>query len=298
MNNNRKPVSKKKITLLCIGFLLLLLIFALDPRLLVRTYKIEDEKINAPIRIALITDLHSCRYGKKQANLIETVHQQAPDLIFLVGDIFDDILDDTNTKFFIEEITKQYPCYYVTGNHEYWAGKERFDEQMEILHKNGVHILSGRTEVKNISGVNLRICGINDPEVYKVEVDIADNPQEYFRRDLNSEADFIRQLEQVSESVSATEYTILLSHRPEYFETYSKYPFDLILCGHAHGGQWRIPFLLNGLYAPHQGMFPEYAGGLYEAENNKMIVSRGLARETTYIPRIFNRPELVIIDLK
>lgn len=95
-----------------------------------------------------------------------------------------------------------------------------------------------------------------------------------------------------------TEYTILLSHRPEYFETYAKYPFDLVLCGHAHSGQWRIPFLLNGLYAPHQEIFPKYAGGLYEAENMRMIVSRGLARKTTYIPRIFNRPELVIIDLQ
>jgi len=298
MKNNGKPVSKKKTALLCVGILLLLLMFALDSRLLVRTYEIEDEQIHAPVRIALITDLHSCRYGNSQSNLIKAVHQQDPDLIFLVGDIFDDILEDTNTKFFIEEITKQYPCYYVTGNHEYWAGKERFDKQMEILHNNGVHVLSGRTEVQNISGVKLRICGINDPEVYKVDVNMEDNPQEYFRRELNRENDFIRQLEQVSESASATEYTILLSHRPEYFEIYRKYPFDLVLCGHAHGGQWRIPFLLNGVYAPHQGLFPKYAGGLYKAENMRMIVSRGLARETTYIPRIFNRPELVIIDLK
>ena len=74
--------------------------------------------------------------------------------------------------------------------------------------------------------------------------------------------------------------------------------FDLVLCGHAHGGQWRIPGLLNGLYAPHQGVFPDYAGGRYDSEDMTMIVSRGLSRETTMVPRIFNRPELVVIDLK
>ena len=89
-----------------------------------------------------------------------------------------------------------------------------------------------------------------------------------------------------------------MSSQPELFDIYTKYGFDLVLCGHAHGGQWRIPFILNGVYAPNQGIFPQYAGGRYEKDGTVMIVSRGLARETTYVPRIFNRPELVIIDLK
>jgi len=92
--------------------------------------------------------------------------------------------------------------------------------------------------------------------------------------------------------------TVLLSHRPEFFELYQKYDVDLVLCGHTHGGQWRIPYLLNGLVAPHQGFFPKYAGGRYDAENMTMIISRGLARETTKIPRVFNRPELVIVELE
>ena len=93
-------------------------------------------------------------------------------------------------------------------------------------------------------------------------------------------------------------YTILLAHRPEYYETYCNYSFDLVLCGHAHGGQWRIPYLINGLYAPNQGIFPKYAGGRYDGDKTTMIVSRGLDIETTWVPRIFNRPELVIIDLQ
>ncbi len=92
-------------------------------------------------------------------------------------------------------------------------------------------------------------------------------------------------------------YTILLSHRPEPFRFYACYGFDLALCGHAHGGQWRIPGLLNGLYAPHQGLFPKYAGGRYLKGGTTMIVSRGLARENTRVPRFYDPPELVIVDL-
>ena len=93
-------------------------------------------------------------------------------------------------------------------------------------------------------------------------------------------------------------YTILLSHRPELFEHYVSRGFDLVLCGHAHGGQWRIPRILNGLYAPNQGLFPQYAGGQYDSDATTMIVSRGLARESTRLPRIFNRPELVLVEIR
>ena len=98
-------------------------------------------------------------------------------------------------------------------------------------------------------------------------------------------------------NLDSDSYNIILSHRPDYFDTYTAQDYDLALCGHAHGGQWRIPGILNGLYAPNQGLFPKYAGGLYEEDGTTMIVSRGLARESTRIPRLYNRPELVIIDL-
>ena len=109
---------------------------------------------------------------------------------------------------------------------------------------------------------------------------------------------FDKQLKQADEAVNKEEFTILLSHRPELAERYQKYDFDLVLCGHAHGGQWRLPGVINGLDAPHQGVFPQYAGGRFDFENQTLIVSRGLARESTLVPRIFNRPELVIVDLE
>ena len=106
---------------------------------------------------------------------------------------------------------------------------------------------------------------------------------------------FNRHLDAVKAQAKKDHFTVLLSHRPELFENYVSRAFDLVLCGHAHGGQWRIPGVLNGLYAPQQGLFPLYAGGKYEKGSTTMIVSRGLAKETTPIPRIFNPPELVVV---
>ena len=104
-------------------------------------------------------------------------------------------------------------------------------------------------------------------------------------------------LESVAWASTNQDFTLLVSHRPERIEDYAKYPFDLVLAGHAHGGQWCLPFLINGVYAPNQGVFPKYAGGMYARGDMHMIVSRGLARESTRIPRFYNRPELVVVDI-
>ena len=128
---------------------------------------------------------------------------------------------------------------------------------------------------------NICLVGVDDYDGYLVD------------EDLILENEFV----DAYLSLNADNYNIILSHRPEYFDTYEAHDYDLALCGHAHGGQWRIPGILNGLYAPNQGMFPKYAGGLYEEDGTTMIVSRGLARESTRVPRLYNRPELVIIDL-
>ena len=101
-----------------------------------------------------------------------------------------------------------------------------------------------------------------------------------------------------ADNVNFDYYNVLLTHRPENAKQYFNYDFDLVLSGHTHGGQGRIPFVLNGLYAPNQGFFPELAGGIYDFDDKKLIVSRGMSRENTELPRIFNRPELVFVVLK
>lgn len=260
----------------------LLLIPGLYNGLCIQKYQIEDERINNTVRIAHISDLHSCKYGRQQENLIKAIDSQTPDVILMTGDMFDDGSDDENTEFFLQGIYEKYPCYYVTGNHEFYSEKEQFYEKMSMLEQYGVTILSGETNFITLNGETINICGADDPYSYRIDNTI----------------NFNAQLQSTSEQSDNGNFTILLSHRPELFETYTEYDFDLVLCGHAHGGQWRIPWILNGLYAPNQGFFPAYAGGLYEKNDTTMIVSRGLSNCVPLFPRIYNRPELCIIDIK
>ena len=295
----RKFFSRKRIVLLTILLILAgLLAAALDHRMVVRRYEVDAAAVTAPVRVVLVTDLHSCYYGEGQKALIEAVGAQSPDLILLGGDIFDDKMDDANTERFLAGIAEKFPCYYVTGNHEYWSGAEAFAAKMTILEKYGVTILSGLCETIAVNGETINLCGVDDPDSYMVRFDPENDPQEYMDAEIEKIYIFDRQLDAVREQSENGSFTILLSHRPELFERYAERGFDLVLCGHAHGGQWRIPWVLNGLYAPNQGLFPPYAGGRYDQQGVTMIVSRGLARESTIVPRIFNRPELVVVEIK
>lgn len=265
-------------------FLVIILIFisllAFDSRLKIMRYKLITDKIDGPIRIALITDLHSCKYGEKQSVLIDAIDAEKPDIILLGGDIFDDVMPNDNAMFLLENIGNRYPCYYVTGNHEVWSGESNAIKEM--VKSVGVKLLEGTSEILQINNNKLQISGIDDIALFKLN---------------GNESHLTAQLEDIQRNIDKSLYQILLYHRPQEAKLYLSYGFDLMLSGHAHGGQWRIPFLLNGLLAPDQGLFPKLAGGLYAFDTAHLIVSRGLARETTKVPRVFNRPELVIIDL-
>ena len=228
------------------------------------------------VRCVLVTDLHSCYYGKNQKYLIERIDKENPDIIFLGGDIFDDKIDDDNAIIFLEEISKKYKCFYVSGNHEYWS--ERCDEMKEKVRSLGITVLEGDCETIEINGKMIDVCGVDDPT-----------------RLTNSQ--FKEQLNKAYAKTSEDHYKILLTHRPEQTDFYTLYDFDLILSGHAHAGQIRIPFINIGIYAPNQGLFSKYVSGIYTLNNgSKLIVSRGLARESTPAPRFFNHPEIVVID--
>ena len=274
----RKQIYTRIIVLTVLAALILP---GLYNKLKVVNYTLESDKIDTPVRIALITDLHSCRYGDHESELLSAIDEAAPDLVLLGGDIFDDILPDDNTVDFLNGIAGRYTVYYVTGNHEFWGGADQYQEQMSVLSDLGIPRLQGDVVSLNINGNDICLAGVDDYDSHLVD------------SDLILENQFV----DAYLSLNASSYNIILSHRPEYMDTYTAHNYDLALCGHAHGGQWRIPGILNGLYAPNQGLFPKYAGGLYEEENTTMIVSRGLARESTRIPRLYNRPELVIIDL-
>lgn len=272
----------KKRALLALMILILIAIPAFDVRLSVKTYEIQSAKIKAPLTLALVTDLHSCRYGKGQKTLIDAVNALNPDAVLLGGDIFDDKQPDVHTELFIKGIAKDTPIYYVTGNHEFW--REETQSVFDFMTKHGVTVLRGESALLTLKGQSIGIHGIDDPDgdLYGTAVDLAK-----------------RQLFAIDESGKKDDanFNLLMAHRPAYIHTYLNFNYDLVVSGHAHGGQWRIPLLLNGLLAPDEGFFPKYAGGHYVFEKGQLIVSRGLARESTRVPRIFNRPELVKITL-
>ena len=274
--NSLKKRSKK--LLLAGGIAAALLVWAgLDTSLTVQIYTVESGKVEAPVRLALLTDLHSCDYGEGQRELLDAVEEQDPDLVLLGGDIVDDgpEMPEERALATVEALAERWPTYYVTGNHEYRTG--RAAEIKELLAGRGAVVLEGTCALVTVGEQTLQICGVDDPAV--------------------GAAVWQSQLEDVTAALEGDVCSILLSHRPERVADYTGRGFDLVLSGHAHGGQWRIPLLGIGLIAPNQGLFPRYAGGTYDLEGTTLVVSRGLARESTRIPRLYNPPEEVVVDL-
>ncbi len=250
--------------------------------LVVRTYRITTDKLEPGqnVRILLITDLHSHIYGENQKDLVSLIKLQKPDIIALAGDIADDVAPVLGTELFLSNIKGIAPVYYVTGNHEYWSGD--IERIKKIIRGYGVTVLEQNYERINLNGTSFIICGVDDPD-----------SQMYEYGSLSWKD---RMYSAFDELENETGYKILLSHRPERINVYKAFTFDLVLSGHAHGGQVRIPFILNGLYAPDQGWFPKYAGGIYSHGTLYHVVSRGVSYNPR-LPRIFNPPEINVIDI-
>ena len=258
-----------------------LAVWALWTGLVVRTYTLETAKLDQPVRLLLLTDLHSTVHGREQQALIDLVRAQAPDAVLLSGDIADDEVPHRGTELLLEAVAGKYPCFYVTGNHEFWA--EGTEEILEMFRRYGVTVLAGTWSDLTVRGQTIRIFGVDDPEGFEAA------PGEAVP------AGWLEQWETCRAGLEEGTFSVLLSHRPELTELYRGSGFDLVVSGHAHGGQVRVPLLLNGLYAPNQGFFPQYAGGLYDLDGTALAVSRGLS--ISRLPRVFNPPEAVVIDL-
>lgn len=265
--------KKRKFFLrIIIAMLIIFIVLAImSLPLKVRIYSIHTPKVSEPVRIAQISDLHSEYYGRDMKNLLDALDKQSPDIVVLTGDIFDDVRDNGNTRTFIKAAAEKYPCYYISGNHEHRKGLWKGFRQEAV--DMGVTVLEG--EDISIDGITL--CGASYTG--------------------DGRLTFEESVEKCAEGAGEG-FNVLLAHYPERVDFYRSFgKFDLILSGHAHGGQWRVPYLINGLFAPDQGLFPKYAGGAYPSEEGTLIVSRGLERTRNVIPRIFNNPELVIIDI-
>lgn len=236
-------------------------------------------------RIAQISDLHNATFGRGNRKLLALLADSRPDIIVITGDFVDSRHTDMDTALhFAEEAVKIAPTYYVSGNHE--ARMETYGDLCEALAQAGVTVLEDRAVTLEKDGETVRLAGLADPSLTLKE----EEPGEV-------QAMVSARLESLTggEADGGADYTILLSHRPELLDTYASCGVDLVLSGHVHGGQFRIPFV-GGLFAPSQGFFPQYDAGLYRQGATAMVVSRGLGNSIIPI-RINNRPELVLVEL-
>ena len=228
-------------------------------------------------KIAHVSDLHN-KDWKDQ--LIRKLEDEKPDVVCITGDLIDSNKTDIDIAMdFVNRAVEIAPVYYVAGNHEAWT--KNYPELKNRLIKSGVVMMDDRSEFIEREGSKIQIIGLEDPEFIK-------------RGDLKGLEDLT--LEKKLERLLDGDYfTITLSHRPEIFDAYVNAGADLVLTGHAHGGQFRIPFI-GGVIAPNQGLFPKYTSGVYNKDKTSMVVSRGLGNSILSV-RINNRPELVIVTL-
>ena len=248
------------------------------------TYTISSSKLPESFdgyRIAHVSDLHNAEMGKDNETLLSMLRDADPDMIAITGDLIDSRYTDIEIALqFVREAVKIAPCYYVTGNHEVRVNE--YDELKIGMEAAGVTVLEdARTEI-SLENETITLIGVNDPS-YQTDYLFGD-----------SETVMNTKLEELH--TENGEFTVLLSHRPELFDTYADHGMDLVLSGHAHGGQFRLPFV-GGVVAPNQGLFPEYDAGIYTEDNTNMLVSRGIGN--SILPfRINNRPEVILINLQ
>ena len=206
-------------------------------------------------RITQISDLHNKEFGRDNCRLLALVEAQLPDLLVITGDL----TDSYHTKLdkaldAASRLARIAPCYYVTGNHEHRMSDERQAEFYKGLEAAGVVLL--RNEAVSFGmGEGFRLLGVdcNQGKTGTLLELMHDRPAE--------------------------ELNILLSHKPHYAKYYEQAGVDLVLTGHAHGGQWRLPGV-GGLYAPGQGPIPKYTAGMYRLGKTVMCVSRGLGNSS------------------
>ena len=235
-------------------------------------YHIQSKRIPESFggfKIVQISDLHNTQFGKENCHLQEKLIALSPDMIVITGDIVQASPKEKALQFARQAVTLA-PTYYVPGNHEHRMDYESlFDDLQEI----GVTILRNQSIDLKKGDEIIRLAGIEDP-IFDPDASIEDRLLPLMQEDI---------------------YTILLSHRPELFDSYIASGVDLAFTGHVHGGQFQLPFI-GGLYAPNQGVFPKYDAGVFTSGNTNMIVSRGLGN-SSFPFRLFNRPEIVAVTL-
>lgn len=312
---------KKFLKVFLLIIITLILVFAVNAWANSKIWVSEIEVVSARLpenfddfTIMQVSDIHSIRSEEQSEAIIEKLQTYQPDIIVLSGDLVDAdyyasdlarieelgdeafdaegnaLIPDQMTLDCVEEMLEIATVYFTYGNHEMILLDDPTGNPFLVaLIEMGVIVLNNDATTIEIDSEMINIVGIQDPAtIYKDDMFSTLSGTSWDKEPIL--IDYCVSL------IDPDLYTIAISHRPEYIDIYGEYPLDLVLAGHAHGGQVRLP-IIGGLYAPGQGFFPEYTSGSYATTTGEMIVSRGIGN-SEIIPRIFNPPELVFITLK
>lgn len=227
-------------------------------------------------RIVQLSDLHNKIFAQNNESLLNRVRELHPDMIVLTGDFIDasNHTDIDAALLFMQQIPQIAPTYYVTGNHEYMINKADLDDFLKKTADAGVHVMDNESvQIHSKTGQTFTLIGMDDNSL---------------------QANLLGTLAEES----TDDFQVLLAHEPQFLQDcYAPTGVDLVFTGHAHGGQFRIPFLHQGLYAPDQGVMPDLTEGVIKEQDTTMYISRGLGN-SGFPLRLFNHPEIVCVTLR
>lgn len=239
-------------------------------------YQVQSNKVVENVRVVAISDMHLKEFGANNIRLVEKIKSYHPDIIAILGDMnMDDNPDYSAVINLCARLNNVAPLYYSLGNHEFDAMLFKDSQIYYDMKAAGIKVLNNEAETIEVGLSTIDIIGVTQgPKRFR------EDAQKFFEGAMNATDNF----------------KLVLSHYPENFKgPMEKYPIDLALCGHAHGGQVRLP-VIGGLYSSDQGFLPQLCDGYHEIENSKVIISKGLGKSGV-VPRINNAPEITIVDI-
>ena len=280
-------MKNKKTLSIIVGFIVLCLtlgtIIVYDNfKIDITEYTLESDNLPESFnefKIVHLSDLHNTEFGKNNKKLLKIIKEQKPDAVFVTGDTIDGFYTNIQIPInLFKEILKICDVYFVVGNHESRVNITTTTEFIDTLTEIGVIVLKDNSAYIEKDVERIQVIGLKDASNYKA--DYNNNYTEKITETINNLDD-------------KNTFSILLSHHPELFNEYKKTDIDLVFSGHAHGGQFRLPFI-GGIIAPEQGLFPKYDAGVFSENNTTMVVSRGLGNSIVPV-RINNSPEIVVV---
>ena len=283
--------TNKKIQLIAIGLIaisIFIILIVSNTCLTITNYNLQCENLPSSFnnfKIVHLSDLHNWDSGQDNKKLLTAIEQQNPDIIVMTGDMVTATPDGAEIDVFIsfaQQLAGKYDVFFINGNHEYDIDATYPSLLHTPLSESGFHVLK-----------NEKISISRDDQT----IDIYGIPWHYFYNKRGDKVIF--DLDKIKEFIGEKNdrnFSVLLTHDPSHFDIYSDWGADLTLCGHMHGGMIRIPFI-GGVISPEGAFFPKYDAGLFDHNNKRLIVSRGLGNGNRGI-RFLNPPEMVVITLK